>query len=88
MEISDIVLKLIGPVAACGSHSVDLGRLENLKQLTEVVDSLLLEIAMAAQTADHSADSMRRIGEYAKGFLDNMFEDSEAAQVKEADDAI
>lgn len=74
MEVSDIVMKLIGPVTAVGDTRVDEIRLENLKVLIGVAEILIGEIAGAAQVANRPEDSMRRIGKCATEFLDDTQE--------------
>ena len=42
MEVYDVVKKLIGPIEPVGESHTDEKRFENLKALTELVDSLLI----------------------------------------------
>lgn len=69
MDVFDIVMKLIGPVYPIGEHNADQIRLQNMKNLTKLVDRLLLEIKYVMPDANHREESMRAIGLYAKNFL-------------------
>jgi len=69
MELYDVVMKLNGPVDAVGDQGADQKRLANLKELTGLVERLLLTIHDASSTADRQEASMKAIGMYAKTFL-------------------
>lgn len=69
LDLEDIVMKLVGPIDAVGSSSVDDKRLENLKALTELVDRLLFNIRHVSQASTRQEASMKAIGEHAAQFL-------------------
>ena len=70
MDLHEIVTRLVGPVDAIGEHNADQKRLANLKELTQLVEMLLLDIHYAARSANNHQASMKAIGEYAKEFLE------------------
>lgn len=72
MEISEIVLKLIGPVQPVGDANADKQRLLNIRQLTDLTDRLLGEIDKAAGSADRYEASMKAIGTHARDFLNDV----------------
>lgn len=72
MELRDVVMKLVGPVDAVGETYQDAQRFENLKTLTDLVDRLLYVIDHAASSATREEASMKKIGMYAKNFIDTM----------------
>lgn len=69
MDLTEIVMKLNGPVRAIGEHNEDTKRLENLKELQSLVVSLMEKIEEAAQDADRQEASMKAIGNCARIFL-------------------
>ena len=69
MEIKDVVDKLVGPINPVGDSNIDAKRLENLKELTQLVDKLLYDIDNVSSNAKRQEASMRQAGEYAKNFL-------------------
>lgn len=69
MTLYETVMKLVGPVEAVGETGQDERALENLKELTELVDLLLWKIANTAGTADRPEASMKAIGNHARDFL-------------------
>jgi len=70
--ITDLIGELVGPIRASGDHLVDMDRLENLDEHIQVVESMAIELARAAETADRHEDSMRQIGGRARGYLTNL----------------
>lgn len=74
MEIEEIVLTLIGPVQPTGRHDVDQDRLSNIRNLTELVDELLIEIKQAAVSGNRIEASMKAIGKHASEFLEGLRE--------------
>ena len=72
MELRDVVMKLVGPVTAVGESHEDTMRFANLVALTELVEGLLHEINRAASAANNHQDSMKKIGVYARSFLNDM----------------
>jgi hypothetical protein len=72
MDLYEIVMKLVGPVQAIGDSEVDFQRFNNLKKLTILVDQLLFEIGRAAESKDRAQASMKKIGEHAFDFLEDL----------------
>lgn len=71
-DLRDLVLKVIGPIEPIGKHEVDERRLENFKQLTELVDRLIFDIAQIAPNDQRHEASMKAIGKHARDFLNDM----------------
>lgn len=69
MELIDIVRKLAGPIDPVGETNTDEARFQNLKKVTELVETLLTDISKVSQNMDRFEYSMRRAGEYAFTFL-------------------
>jgi len=70
MTSYDVVKKLIGEIAPQGETNIDQKRLENLKEMTELVDQLLTDISLvAAENRDRQEASMKEAGEFATKFL-------------------
>jgi len=65
-------MKLNGPIYAVGDSNVDAKRLENLKELTQLVDALLFDIAELAPFANRPEASIKAIGNYAKAFIEEV----------------
>jgi hypothetical protein len=74
MELEDIVLKLVGPVAPVGESNEDARRLGNLKELTELVDRLLYRISDVSVAANRQEASMKALGLHARDFLRSVRE--------------
>ena len=72
MNLNDIIDKLIGPVAACGEHSIDLKRHKNLLELIELTEHLVQKLENAAITKDRQEASMRKIGQEASEYLKQL----------------
>lgn len=66
---ADIVRKLIGPINPVGESYTDEERLENLKQLCNLVESLLLDIDEVAFHKNRPEYSIKRAGDYADKFI-------------------
>ena len=69
MELSEIVLKLSGPIRPVGEHNNDTKRLENIKELASCVTDLLSAISEASMDAGSQEASVRAIGLFAREFL-------------------
>lgn len=69
LTIEGIVRKLIGPVQPTGEHNTDQQRLENIKELTRLVDDLLDDLEDAAYCAVSHEASVKAIGQHARLFL-------------------
>lgn len=74
--VLNVVHALIGPTMPLGEAHSDNVRYENLKNLCELVDSLLGDIHSVALCAERHEASISRAGRYAADFL---------REVKEAD---
>jgi len=72
MQLHQIVLTLVGPIRATGDHGVDKRRLDNLKELTVLIDRLLFEVYEISLDADRQEASMKAIGIHAKEFLEDI----------------
>jgi len=68
MEIADIVMKLTGGIKPVGSTHIDTERLDNLKTLTAVVDSLLFDIEEVSRM-DGLEASIQDAAHFSKQFL-------------------
>ena len=71
MEIHEIVMKLVGPVAPVGESHTDTKRFENLKALTEVIDKLMFEVVCVTNSKDNHQASMKKAGQYAQTWLNS-----------------
>ena len=70
----DVVIKLTGPIDPVGETNEDNRRLDNLKVLTELVDRLLFDIGGVASKRVSPEYSVRRAGDFAFKFLDEIRE--------------
>ncbi len=68
----DIVKKLIGPVYPIGETHEDAKRLENLKELTLLVDKLIFDIDAVGMQKDSHEWSVKEAGKFADKFLDEL----------------
>jgi hypothetical protein len=68
-----IIKKLIGQINPVGESHIDDERFENLKEMTELVDSLLFDIEQVALInkgrPEHSRD---KAGKYAAFFMEDV----------------
>lgn len=70
MTHTEIVIKLIGPIRPVGDASVDPERLENLKDLTDLVNALVVLIDDVATINNDSHEHSRAVaGKHAYKFL-------------------
>ena len=69
MEIKDVVDKLVGKIDPVGETNTDEKRLENLKTMCALVDSLVTDIWYVAQNKDRCEYSIKQAGIYAEKFL-------------------
>lgn len=70
MEIYDVVVKLVGPIIPVGETQTDAKRLENLKVLTKLTNTLLIDIdSIARDNKDRVEYSRKKVGEFAAKFL-------------------
>jgi len=68
--LREIVIRLAGPIFPIGRSEVDAARLENLKTLTGLIESLLDDVRYVARDAVSTEASVRAIGVHARDFLD------------------
>lgn len=68
-ELEKIVMKLNGPVSPVFETREDTQRLQNMKNLIELVDRLLFQIKDAAVYANRQEASAKTIGEHAASFI-------------------
>ncbi len=70
MEIYDVVKKLVGEIDPIGDSNHDMQRFENLNTMTDLVDTLLVDIADVARfNKNRHEASMKKAGEYAHDFF-------------------
>ncbi len=74
MNIETIVMKLIGEVRPVGEEGEDCRRLNNIKELTLLVDNLMFRINEASNFADRHEYSMKVIGIHAGDFIKELKE--------------
>jgi len=72
MEIYDVVKKLVGEIEPVGETYTDNARFENLKVMTELVDSLVKDIDYVGMEKDRHEYSRKRAGEFANKFLTQL----------------
>lgn len=72
MNNLEIVNKLIGPINPVGNSGIDAGNFENLKQMCELVESLIVQIDNVYNiNKDSYEHSVKVSAEYASNFLTN-----------------
>ena len=75
MNCYEVINKLIGNIEPVGESHTDEKRLENIKQLTKLVDRLITDISdVARYNKDRQEYSMIEIGQHANSFLKNLKE--------------
>lgn len=72
--VSEVVMKLVGPIEPIGASHVDEIRLNNLKHLTAVIDVLLREVSSVAGCRESRRASCRIAGLTAKRYLNEIGE--------------
>ena len=77
MTNTDVVKKLIGNIQPYGATHIDEERFENLKQMCELVESLVSEIERVADNKDRQEYSMKEMGQYAYKFLNELLQVNE-----------
>lgn len=82
----EIVNKLVGPISPVGCHHDDDQRLENLKTLMTLIDTLVLDIQDVAFYKNSNQPSIKRVGERADEFLKKTLgtSDQTASQSRES----
>jgi len=72
-DLHGIVHKIVGNITATGEHSVDTKRLDNLKELCELTESLIDEIKEVSDDNHNShEDSVKEITKCAYNFIQDM----------------
>jgi hypothetical protein len=69
ITLYDVVTKLIGPIRPVGETNTDDERYENLKVMTELIDSLLTDVDRIISCKERNEYSMKRAGEFADKFF-------------------
>jgi hypothetical protein len=72
MDIYEVVAKLVGPIMPVGDSNIDMQRLENLKEMTFLVDKLVSDIDAVIPNKDRIEWSMKQAGEFADRFLNDL----------------
>jgi len=75
IDLYKLVTKLVGPINPIADSHFDHERLENLKQLTDVVSKLVSDINDVAGYKNSEFGSMKVAGQYATRFFDELFFD-------------
>ncbi|HKO88769.1 MAG TPA: hypothetical protein VJU83_09675 [Burkholderiales bacterium] len=70
--VIEVLAKLVGPIDTVGDTHAYEKRFENLRVLTHVVDHFLTKIDTVAMDKNHHAYSVKRSGEFASKFLDQI----------------
>ena len=73
-EIEKVLRNLIGPIHPTGSQNFDDVNLGNLECLIRVIEAMNYEISKIAEYRDSQEESVRKIGETAKRYLDKTKE--------------
>lgn len=69
IDLKEIVMKLNGPIEPVGESHTDEVRLNNLKNLCDLVEDLVGEIQQICPNKDRVEYSMKEAGKYAHAFL-------------------
>jgi hypothetical protein len=72
MKIYEVVVKLIGPIMPIGETNTDDERLENLKEMTNLVDRLIYDIGCVIHNKNRPEYSMKKAGKFADDFFDSL----------------
>lgn len=74
MTYTDVVKKLIGSIAPAGDSSIDVQRLYNLTDMTNLIYELTEEVVRVATAIDYKEHSVKVMGIHATAFLKNLSE--------------
>ena len=69
IDTYEVVKKLIGPINPVAETHIDTIRLENLKEMTELVDALLADVWMVAMDKNSHYGSVADAAKLASDFL-------------------
>lgn len=72
ISLYEAIKTLVGPVSSVGESNADARRLRSLKDTIELVDRLLGDIRVAAQTRGYPEASRAKIGKTAQEYLDQL----------------
>jgi len=72
MTNTDVIKKLIGSIKPYGDSNIDKERLENLKNMCQLVEDLVEEIKYVAKEKDRHERSIKEMGIYAYNFLSTL----------------
>ena len=73
-EIEKVLRNLVGPIYPTGSQNFDDVNLGNLECLIRVMEAANYEILRIAESRNSQEESVKRIGEVAQRYLDEMKE--------------
>lgn len=71
-EIQKVLMTLIGPIYPTGSQNFDDMNLCNLRCLIKVMEAMNYEIQKIAEDYNSQEESVRKIGETAKNYIDEL----------------
>lgn len=71
-DIYNVLTRLVGEISPVGETWEDERRFENLKLMTELINKLLCDVDSVASFKDRSEYSMKRAGQYADEFFDEI----------------
>ena len=74
LELKEIVMRLVGPIAPVGDSNIDAERLKNLETLTRLIDQLVYDIDRLRPNAIRPEASMRKAGILARQFCEDLRE--------------
>lgn len=69
MSVYVVVKKLVGEIRPIGESNVDAERLNNLKEMCQLVEVIIGDIVLVSQNTKRHEHSMKTAGEYATNFL-------------------
>ena len=83
MDVKEIVMKLVGPIDPVGESHTDTKRLENLKELNDVILSLMAEVegvlnsneSVHEYSRKEAANKARKLIRMMKGRLEDYDDD-------------
>lgn len=73
MDVAEVVRKLVGPIEPVGETHTDDKRYENLKAMTQLLDTLIFEVSEVARNNRGGQEySRNRAGMLAQEFLNEL----------------
>jgi len=79
MEIIDVINKLIGPIHPVGETNEDNKRYKNLEEIIYIMEQFHTEIMDVANYKNRTEYSIKRAGELAAAYIENLSETLEEA---------